>query len=249
MGRVLLKEINLNPETEIVGAITRPKQLLVGQDIGPLIGEPPLNILITDIPELALKTAQVLIDFSKPEGLHSHLMSAINHRTPYVVCMTGVSDEQFKSLEAASKQIPVMVAPNTSLGIAVLRKLSLAAAEVLGPSYDISLLEMHHKDKTDAPSGTALSIAKSLTSLEWLKHNKPPYPSKSPREKDSLEIAVLRGGGVAADLDVLFSGESELLKIEHRALNRNVFAHGAIKAAEWLKGKPTGLYTMDDVVL
>jgi 4-hydroxy-tetrahydrodipicolinate reductase len=248
MGRMVLKEVNQNPEVEIVGAITRPGNPFVGQDIGPLIGEAPLNIMISDKPEFGFSLAQVIIDFSKPEGLDSHLKAALYEPTPYVVCMTGLSNTQKAFLEEASKTLPILIAPNTSLGIAVLRMLSLAAAKILGPSYDISILEMHHRNKADAPSGTSLSIAHTLTSLDRLSNNKAPYPSQSPRPDNTIECAVLRGGGIPADLDVSFAGENELLKIEHRALDRTLFAQGAIKAAEWLVDKPAGLYSMDDVV-
>ena len=248
MGQMVLREANQDPSVEVVGALTRPGNLLVGQDVGILVGEGPLNIFVTDAPEKAFAEADVVIDFSSPEALEKYRDAAISQQKPYVVCMTGISDTQKAGLEKASKKIPLILAPNTSLGIALLRRLSLLAAEMLGPSYDISLLEMHHRHKADAPSGTSLSLAQSLSQLERLKKNIPPYSSLSPRPADTMECAVLRGGGVAGDHSVIFAGEKDMITLEHRTLDRALFAQGAIKAAQWLFGKEPGLYTMDDVV-
>lgn len=248
MGQMVLKEANQDPIVEIAGALTRPGNAFVGQDVGNLIGEGPFNISITDDPEKAFADADVVIDFSSPFILEKYRDEALNQHKPYVVCMTGISDTQKANLEKASQKIPLILAPNTSLGIALLRKFTLLAAKVLGPSYDISLLEMHHRHKADVPSGTSLSLAQSLLHLERLKKNTPPYPSHSPRPADTIECAVLRGGGVIGDHSVIFTGEKDMITLEHRALNRTLFAQGAIKAAQWIFGKAPGLYTMDDVV-
>lgn len=248
MGKMLLLEANDNPEVEVVGALTRPDSLCIGQDLGNIIGASPLNIMITDSPREAFKDADVVIDFSKPEALKKTLDGVLYKKIPYVICMTGLSSEQKLALEDASQNVPVIVAPNTSLGIALLRKLALISAEILGPSYDISILEMHHRKKSDAPSGTSLSIASALTSLDPLRENKPPYPSLSPRPKGHIECAVLRGGSIVGDHSVIFTGEKEMVTLEHRASDCRLFAQGAIRAAQWLYNKPPGLYSMDDVI-
>jgi 4-hydroxy-tetrahydrodipicolinate reductase len=248
MGQMLLLEANDNPEVEVVGALTRPGSLFIGQDLGNIVGENPMNITVTDIPNEAFKDADVVIDFSKPEALKKTLEGALHRKIPYVVCMTGLNAEQKVELEDAAQSIPLIIAPNTSLGISLLRKLAVISAEVLGPSYDISILEMHHREKADAPSGTSLSIASALTPLEHLKANKPPYPSLSPRPLGHIECAVLRGGSFVGDHSVFFTGEKEMIKLEHRATDRGLFAQGAIRAAQWLHDKPAGLYSMDDVI-
>ncbi len=248
MGQIVLKEANQSEEVEVVGGLARPGNPFVGKDVGILIGEEPFNLPISDSPRDAFKDADVIIGFSQPEGLSPHLQEALQQKKPFVVCTTGLTDDQKTALEAASAIIPLIVAPNTSLGIALLRKLSLLAADALGSAYDISLLEMHHRHKLDAPSGTTLSIAQSLKALDNLKDNTPPYPSRSPRPQGTLECAVLRGGGIAGDHTVIFAGEKDMLTIEHRTLDPALFALGAIQAAQWLFGKPPGLYSMDDVV-
>lgn len=248
MGQMILKEINQSEEVEVVGALARPGNPFVGKDVGNLIGEDPFNLSITDSPLDAFKDADVIIGFSPPEGLLLQLQAVLQQKKPFVVCTTGLTDDQKIALEKASEKIPLIIAPNTSLGIALLRKLSLLAAEVLGSSYDISLLEMHHRRKLDAPSGTSLSIVQSLRSLDYLKENAPPYPSRSPRPTGTIECAVLRGGGVAGDHTVIFAGEKDMLKIEHHTLDPSLFAQGAIRAAQWLFGRSPGMYSMDDVV-
>ena len=144
--------------------------------------------------------------------------------------MTGTEAKHIELLQDASKYIPVLFAPNTSLGIVVLRKLIVLAAEALGPDYDINILDVHHRHKKDSPSGTALMLKESFESSRY------------------VECTSLRAGGIFGDHSVTFAGENEVLKIEHRALNRGLFAQGALQAAMWLHGKKPGLYTMEDVV-
>lgn len=248
MGQITLREANQDPTVEIISALTRPGNLFVGQDIGNLIGEGPLNISITDAPEIAFAEADVVIDISHADALERNLEAILSLEKPYVICMTGLSELQSEALEKASHKVPLLIAPNTSLGIALLKKLARLTAETLGPSHDISILEMHHRHKADAPSGTSLSIAKALTSVDHLKKNTPPYPSLSPRPTGTIECAIMRGGNVAGDHSVIFAGEKEVITLEHRALDKSLFAQGAITAAQWIFGKKPGLYSMDDVV-
>jgi 4-hydroxy-tetrahydrodipicolinate reductase len=248
MGQMTLREATQCQDVDVVGALTRPGNPLVGQDIGTLLGEDPLNIFITASPQEAFLKADVVIDFSRPDALESTLDAALDQEKPYIVCVTGLSDSQKTNLKKASQKIPLIVAPNTSLGIALLRKMAVMAAEVLGPAYDISILEMHHRYKADAPSGTSLSIAHALMNLEHLRENAAPFPSLSPRPVGTIECAVMRGGGVGGDHAVLLAGDKDLIRLEHRTLDPTLFAQGALKAALWLVGKPAGLYSMDDVV-
>lgn len=216
--------------------------------IGILIGEAPLNIPITDAPEKAFAEANVIIDFSRPVSLEKNLGIALTQQKPYLICFTGINDVQKELLEKASQTIPLILAPNTSLGIALLKKLSVVAGQILGPSYDVSILEMHHHHKIDSPSGTALSLAKALTHIDHLKKNTPPYPSLTPRPLGHIECVALKGGSIVGDHTVIFAGEKDIIKLEHRALDRSLYAQGALKAALWLFGKSPGFYTMDDVL-
>ena len=248
MGQRLISEINENPEVELVGGLTRKGNPFVGQDIGSLIGETPFNIQITDKPAQAFASADVIIDFSHAEALKNNLETVLEQQKPYVVCFTGISEEQRENITNISKQLPIVLDPNMSLGVALLSKFAKIAAEVLGPSYDISILERHHRHKMDAPSGTSLSIANKLSQLGRLNHNKAPYPSLSPRPEGHIECAVLRGGAIGADHSVIFAGESDMFTLNHQTLNPSLFAKGAIKAAQWVVNKPSGLYSMEDVL-
>ena len=248
MGQLTLKEITNHPEIEIAGVVTRPSNPLVGKDAGILIGAQQLNLLITDSPEIAFKDAQVIIDFSLPEGLEDHLSEALSQEKPLVACMTGLTSKHQAALKEASCHIPILVAPNLSFGIALLKKFIQVASKALGPSYDISILEMHHRQKADAPSGTALSLAEVLKEDKRFHENHPPYPSKSPRPPHTIECAVLRGGGVVGDHAIIFAGEKDMITLTHRVLDRSLYAQGAIEASRWLWGKAHGLYTIDDVL-
>lgn len=248
MGQRILREAHFAPHIDIVGALTRATNPFVGQGIGRLISEIPGGPFITDDPRHAFQDADVILDFSHPEGLAPHLKTASDLGKPFLLCTTGFSKSQIASLEKAGERIPVMIAPNTSLGIALLKKMAVLAATFLGPAYDVSILEMHHRKKQDAPSGTSLSLANSLKSVDFLKHNAPPYLSQSPRPTGSLECVALRGGGVAGEHRIIFAGEQDVIELTHRALDPNLFAQGALKAATWLHGKAPGLYAIDDVM-
>jgi len=173
----------------------------------------------------------VLVDFSTPAALPQSLDRAVSAGVPILVGTTGLDELAEKRIAAAAKEIPVMRAANTSLGVALLADLVERAAAALGPDWDIQISETHHRDKVDAPSGTALMLGKVA-------------------EKGSRPVgyASLRGGTVAGDHDVLFLGPDERLVLSHRAENRMIFARGALAAARFLVGKPAGLYSMRDVI-
>lgn len=230
MGRLVLEQINESPNLVIAGALARDENPLIDQDVGSLIGLTPLNIFITDQPKEAFINADVIIEFSTPDALESHVKTALDFEIPFLSCVTGLSEKHHQLLQNASKRIPVLFAPNTSLGIVVLRKLAQLAAKALGPNYDINILDIHHRHKKDSPSGTALMLKDS-------------FDSSRP-----LECTSLRAGGVYGDHTISFAGENEVINIEHRALNRKLFAQGALDAAKWLKDKKPGLYSMEDVV-
>lgn len=230
MGRLVLQRMNENPNVIISGALARNKNPFVSQDIGNLIGLTPLNIFVSDQPEVAFKNANVIIEFSVPAALESHLKAAVDWQTPFLSCVTGLTATHKELLQSASRHIPVLFAPNTSLGIVVLRKLAQFAAKALGPEFDINILDIHHRHKKDAPSGTALMLKECFDTSA------------------NVECVSLREGGIYGDHTVTFAGENEVLKIEHRALNRGLFAQGALQAAMWLQDKKPGFYTMEDVV-
>lgn len=197
--------------------------------------------------------SSVLIDFSAPDALERHLRIAVDAARPIVVGTTGLKPEHHAAIDEAAKRVAVLQSANTSLGVNLLRGLVEQAAARLGPDWDIEVLEMHHRDKVDAPSGTALLLAQSAakgrgSTLKELSRFDRMGDHPEGREEGTIGYASLRGGSVAGDHMVIFATEGERLELGHRAESRAIFARGAVKAAEWLAGKPAGRYTMQDVL-
>jgi len=192
----------------------------------------------------------VLVDFSAPAALAASLDRAVSAGVPILIGTTGLDDLADQRIAAAAKEVAVLRAPNTSLGVALLADLVERAAHVLGPEWDIEISETHHRMKADAPSGTALALGKAAARGRGtkLKAERGRDGTGLKREPGAIGFASLRGGTVAGDHDVLFLGPEERLTFSHRAENRTIFARGALAAARFLVGKPAGLYSMQDVI-
>jgi len=196
--------------------------------------------------------ADVLVDFSSPAALEASLERAISANVPILIGTTGLQPELKAKIEEAARQVAVIHAPNTSLGINLLRQLVEEAASRLGPNWDIEILEMHHRGKVDAPSGTALLLGqaaahgrgKLLPDLARFDRFGEPHA----REEGTIGFASLRGGSVAGEHVVVLATDGERLELGHRADSRMIFARGALAAARFLVGKPAGIYTMQDVI-
>jgi 4-hydroxy-tetrahydrodipicolinate reductase len=192
----------------------------------------------------------VLVDFSAPDALQASLDRAISGGIPILVGTTGLDESADVQIAEAAKQIAVLRAPNTSLGIAVLAQLVERAAHLLGPEWDIEIAETHHRMKTDAPSGTAWLLGQAAARGRGsdLRSELQRSGTGLKRERGAIGFASLRGGTVAGEHDVMFLGEKEQLILSHKAENRLIFAHGALAGARFLVGKPAGLYSMRDVI-
>jgi 4-hydroxy-tetrahydrodipicolinate reductase len=201
--------------------------------------------------EIVAQGGDVFVDFTAPEALEANLARALAAGKPILVGTTGLGDDHRALLDAAAAEIAVIHAPNTSLGVNLLRHLVEEAATRLGTDWDIEIVEMHHRMKRDAPSGTALLLGAAAA-----KGRGTTLPAVGgfdrmqggEREAGSIGFAVLRGGSVTGDHQVVFAGEGERLELGHRADSRLIFARGAIAAALWLAGKPAGRYAMADVL-
>jgi 4-hydroxy-tetrahydrodipicolinate reductase len=194
-------------------------------------------------------SAEVFIDFSAPDGLEDHLAQAVAARRPILVGTTGLKDEHHRMIDEAAKRVAVLQAANTSLGISLLAHLVRETAARLQEDWDIEIVEMHHRHKVDAPSGTALLLGQAAaegrkTDLASIRRDH----NKGARRGGSIGFASLRGGSVTGDHMVVFAGEEERIELGHRAESRGIFAEGAVKAAIWLVGKPVGRYSMADVL-
>lgn len=201
--------------------------------------------------ELDNDNGDVLVDFSAPDALRASLDRAVSAGVPLLIGTTGLIDEHEALIADASSIIPILRAPNTSLGIALLAELTERAARVLGPDqWDIEIVEAHHRNKADAPSGTALQLGTAVEHGRNMdaKEELGRCGTGLSREAGSIGYAAIRGGTVAGDHDVMFLGPDERLILSHRAENRTIFARGALAAARFLRGKPAGLYSMADVI-
>jgi len=231
MGLAIAKAIESEAEASFAG----------GADLG-------------DDPGRLARASDVLLDFSAPGALAANLGAAIDARTPLVIGTTGLTAEHHRSIEAASNEIAVLQTANTSLGVNLLRALVEEAARRLGPDWDIEIVEMHHRHKLDAPSGTALLLGASANAGRGAagddELNRFDRISEGPheREEGGIYYASLRGGSVAGDHLVIFAGEGERIELGHRAESREIFAKGAVAAALWLADRPAGRYTMADVL-
>lgn len=201
--------------------------------------------------ELSQDNGEVLVDFSAPDALRQSLDRAVSAGVPLLVGTTGLAEEHEELITEAAEMIPILRAPNTSLGVALLADLVERAAAVLGADqWDIEIVETHHNRKADAPSGTALHLGAAADRGRG--GGSPEERGRDGtglrRQPGAIGYAAIRGGTVAGDHDVLFLGPDERLILSHRAENRMIFARGALTAARFLRGKPAGLYTMRDVI-
>jgi 4-hydroxy-tetrahydrodipicolinate reductase len=196
--------------------------------------------------------SEVLVDFSAPAALASNLHAAIGAGIPLLVGTTGLSDEQHLAIDHAAQAVPVLQTGNTSLGVTLLAHLVHEAAARLGPEWDIEVLEMHHRMKVDAPSGTAMLLGDAAAQARGIalaqNFESGRHGHTGPRAVGAIGFASLRGGTVAGEHSVILAGEQERITLRHSAESRMIFARGAVQAANWLIGKPAGRYRMEDVL-
>ena len=198
------------------------------------------------------KASEVLVDFSIPDALSDHLAAARAARVPLVIGTTGLTGAHHAMIDAAAKEIAILQAANTSLGVNLLAHLVRETAARLGPDWDIEIVEMHHRHKVDAPSGTGLLLGQSAADGRGVDLDAVGIRGRDgitgARPEGGIGFAVMRGGSVAGDHMAMFAGEGERIELGHRAESRMIFARGAVKAALWLAGKPAGRYSMADML-
>lgn len=203
-------------------------------------------------PEPLLGQADVVVDFSSPDALAANLKAACSAGVPILVGTTGLEQDQFVALAEAAKTIPVLQTGNTSLGVTLLAHLVKEAAARLGSDWDIEVLEMHHRMKVDAPSGTAKLLGEAAAEARGVNlsdaMDSGRHGQTGARREGDIGFATLRGGTVAGEHSVIFAGNEERITLSHSAENRSIFARGAVRGAEWLIGKPAGRYSMNDVL-
>ncbi len=230
----------------VTAAVKDGDTIAAGVDICGGEADYPIYTAIADCTD----AVDVLIDFSNPAALAAMLDYAVAHNTPAVICTTGLSPEQVAAVKDAATKVPVFYSGNMSLGIGLLCALTKKAAAVLGEDFDIEVLEMHHNQKLDAPSGTALMLADAAKAglayepdYVYTRHDR-----RQKREKQEIGISAIRGGNIIGEHQVIFAGADEVINLTHRAQSRSLFATGALRAARFLLDKPAGLYNMEDLM-
>lgn len=205
--------------------------------------------IVSNPSELEVKP-DVIIDFSNPASLDGLLSYCLTTGTPIVVASTGYSDEQITKIKSASEQIPVFFTFNMSLGINLLVELAKKAASVLGNQFDVEIVEKHHNQKIDAPSGTAIMLANAINeTLDNSKHYVyDRHSRRQKREKSEIGMHAIRGGTIVGEHDVIFAGHDEVITLSHSAASKTVFAEGSVNAAIFLKDQPAGLYDMSMLI-
>ncbi len=254
MGRNISTAIKDSKGISLAGGTERENSDFLGRDIGDIAGIGSTGRLIVSDLREAIETGgcDVIIDFTTPEATLKNLAIAVELKKRMVIGTTGIEKHQEAEILKSSKQIPIVFAPNMSVGINLMLRLVSEAASVLGEEYDIEIVEAHHRHKKDAPSGTAMKLAEVLAKTTKKDLNSVGVFARKgmigERKKGEIGIQTLRAGDIVGDHTVLFGGIGERIEITHRASSRETFARGAIKAALWLDGKSPGFYSMQNVL-
>jgi 4-hydroxy-tetrahydrodipicolinate reductase len=233
MGQAILHLMRAAPHWQLNAAVASAQSSRLGKDA--LTEGEPLGVRVGSDVRRALEGATVAMDFGAAAAVGEHARACAGAGVPLLVGATGLDEATRQALRLAAERIAVLIAPNTSFGVGVLRELVADAARRLGPDWDMQILEAHHRDKRDAPSGTALALRESIAQ----------GASVSPA---SIGFSVVRAGDIVGEHTVMFASGGERLELTHRATDRRAFAHGALRAADWLSTRPAGLYAMHHVV-
>ena len=252
MGRLLLRAVAATPGCAVAGGSERPGDPAVGRDVGTLAGLDPLGRAVTDDAAALIAAADAVLEFTTPAATVEHAALAARHRKVHVIGTTGLDASQTAAVERAARDAAIVLAPNMSLGVNLLLRLVREAARALDPDWDIEIVEMHHRHKLDAPSGTALALGRAAASGRGQELDAVARRSRDgrtgPRPLGEIGFATLRGGDVVGEHRVILAAEGERVELAHIATGRDIFARGAVKAALWAQGKPPGLYSMSDVL-
>ena len=253
MGKMLVKQVLADPELELSGAAEMPTSPAIGHDAGTVAGVDTCGVTITDSMPEAVANADAIIDFSAPESTLACAKLAAEKNCCLVIGTTGLTDSQSELIRNYGKQgARIVLAPNMSVGINLLLSLCSRVAATLWPDYDMEVVEMHHNQKKDAPSGTAVKLAETLAEATGMsysddaRHGREGHTGARPRRE--IGVHALRGGDVVGDHTVVFATEGERIELTHKASSRETFAKGALRAVKFLTSASPGIYDMQDVL-
>jgi 4-hydroxy-tetrahydrodipicolinate reductase len=250
MGHMLIEALLEASDQQLAVALDRADSPELGHDCGEFLGKKTGVTITADLGRLA--SADVLIDFTRPIATLAHLQACLQHRVRIVVGTTGFDAAGRQAIEAAARTIPIVFAPNMSVGVNATFKLLEVAARILATGYDVEVIEAHHRHKVDAPSGTALMMGQVIAGAQGRKLDDVAvfarHGETGARKEGSIGFSAIRGGDIVGDHTVLFAGSGERIEITHRSANRMTYALGALRAARFLADKQSGLFDMHDVL-
>jgi len=252
MGGTVIRLVYADKDLELVGTFERGDHPKIGEDVGELVGLGKVGIKVSGGLEEIIEKSEVIIDFTFHTASLNHLKIAKAHNKPIVIGTTGFTEEEMKEIKDMAPEIRCVLSPNMSIGVNLLFKIIPEISKVLGEDYDIEIVEMHHRMKKDAPSGTAMKLAQLLAQALGQDLDKVGIYSRKGiiGERKSREIGVLalRGGDVVGEHTIFFAGLGERIEVTHRASSRETFARGALRAAKWIVHQKKNLYDMLDVL-
>ncbi len=252
MGQELVRAVHEAAGCALVGAVERPDSPLIGADVGAVAGIGPVGVSIISDPLEIIAKAEGILDFTAPSATVEFAGLAANARIVHVIGTTGLSEADEAKIAAAARHAPIVKAGNMSLGVNLLAAITRRVAEALDEDYDIEIVEMHHRDKVDAPSGTALMLAAAAAQGRGIDLSAHSVRGRDgvtgKRRRGDIGFASLRGGTVVGEHRVILAGPGERIELAHLAGDRGIFARGAVKAVLWGRGKAPGLYSMSDVL-
>lgn len=251
MGRMLIEAIQNADDMVLAGALDVPGSPGIGTDAAAFLGKPSDVVIESDLAK-GLANADILIDFTRPEGTLKHAEYCAAHGIKMVVGTTGLEADHKAAIGAAAQKTAIMFSPNMSVGVNVALKLLELAAKSFSEGYDIEIIEAHHRHKVDAPSGTALKMGEVIADAIGVKLDDVAVYAREgitgPRDPSTIGFSAIRGGDIVGDHTVLFAGIGERIEITHKSSSRVTYAHGSLRAARFLADKKTGLYDMQDVL-
>ena len=252
MGQALIRNVAATPGCVLAGALEAKGSPALGQDAGEVAGLEPLGVAITADPLPVFAGVDGVLDFTVPAATVAFAALAAQARIVQVIGTTGFSDADLAKLDAAAQHATIVKAGNMSLGVNLLAGLTARVAQVLGPEFDIEIIEMHHRHKRDAPSGTSLMLGEAAARGRGVSLKDHSVRSRDgnigPRREGDIGFVAMRGGDVVGEHRVIFAGPGERIELAHIATDRGIFARGAVRAALWGRGQGPGLYSMADVL-
>ncbi len=252
MGQELVRAVHEAECCSLAGATERPDSPVIGADIGTLAGIGPIGVAVSADPLEVIAKSEGILDFTIPQATVEFAGLAANARIVHVIGTTGLTPADEAQIAAAARHAAIIKAGNMSLGVNLLAAITRRVAEALDEDFDIEIVEMHHRDKVDAPSGTALMLAEAAAEGRGIPLDKHVVRGRDgvtgPRKRGDIGMASLRGGTVVGEHRVILAGPGERIELAHLAGDRSIFARGAVKAVLWGRGKAPGLYSMSDVL-